>query len=339
MNIIELRKRTRVFEDVCLVTDSMQWSNAKVIAAYRHPNGEWSLEDRPGSELFGYIHPTNEWSEMGFDELPVEFFNHQLFDCDPHDEGSVRSFIATWGFPFLPFRNMYADTTSWHYLDRGRIARAIRRTSAVRDFALVLGNKYYDDEYRHDYADASAEELEEYGEEYWVYRPLPVYGESIPDEAEWEHYKGLYSTDNIGICDAISLDEAALTLAMLQEAVRSIMDSVRNGSAIHARHLDTVNMGSSYQRLLHWDGAYSGARTRWQHYSMLTSAICNQVIDAFADEAPWRDCACEGCSVTFKRKQSRAYAPTSDSIYCCVACEERQKKRNQRAAARNRIRR
>ena len=58
----------------------------------------------------------------------------------------------------------------------------------------------------------------------------------------------------------------------------------------------------------------------------------NGGIEAFDDPAPWRDCACEDCSVTFKRKQSKAFAPTSDSIYCCNACEERQRKCNVKVA-------
>ena len=71
----------------------------------------------------------------------------------------------------------------------------------------------------------------------------------------------------------------------------------------------------------------------------LTSAVCNQMVEAMADEAPWRICACEGCGIPFKRKQSRDSNADSrkNSKYCSEACQQRQKKRNMRASAKNRI--
>lgn len=337
MDVRELGRKTRVYECASLVSDQLTWSNARVITAHRNHDGEWSLEEGPGYSPFGYIHPADAWSDMDFGELPVEFFNHQLFAYDPRSEGSVRSFVETWGFPFLPLRNMDGNLTDWHRRDLAEIDSALKKTDEVRDLALVLGSKYYEEEYRFD-DEASPEELEEYGEDCLLNRPFPRYGDRIPTKDEAEHYRSLYASSNPGICDAISIEEASLTLRMLQDSVSSIMDAVRGRSTVHARHLDVINMGSSYPRLLHWNGAYSGTQNKQQRYSLLTAAICNQIIDAFADVTPWRDCACEGCNVTFKRKQSGAYAPTSDSVYCCTACEERQKKRNQRAAARNRIR-
>lgn len=68
----------------------------------------------------------------------------------------------------------------------------------------------------------------------------------------------------------------------------------------------------------------------------LTAAVCRQMIETLSDHAPWRECACKGCGRMFKRKQG-ARNPHRDSAYCCKKCEERQRKRNQREAARNRI--
>ena len=130
---------------------------------------------------------------------------------------------------------------------------------------------------------------------------------------------------------------------MLQWAANSLVESVREGKVLHGRVMDTLNLGGSNSRMVRstFEGGLGRAWTQTESiqssYSLLTAAICNQMIDAIADPIPWRDCACDGCNVTFKRKQSKANAPTSDSIYCCTACEERQKKRNQRAAAKNRI--
>lgn len=68
----------------------------------------------------------------------------------------------------------------------------------------------------------------------------------------------------------------------------------------------------------------------------LTSAVCRQMVETISDPAPWRECACVGCDRMFKRKQG-ARNPHRDSVYCCKQCEERQRKRNQRKAAKNRI--
>lgn|GEM_PF-3521904 len=70
-----------------------------------------------------------------------------------------------------------------------------------------------------------------------------------------------------------------------------------------------------------------------------TWAISNQTINTIADDAPWRRCACVGCERVFKRKQTdTSVRPSSSSVYCCKVCEEKQKKRNQRQSAKNRIR-
>lgn len=346
MHIRELAKKTVVYADVNIEADPIEWSDARVVVAYRSDSGEWSLEAKPGFELIGYIHPEDDWgSGMNSSKLPVEFFNHQLQDYDPHSEESVRSFVTEWGFPFLPLRNMAKNVTAWRYQDRDRIDAAVSATEALRDFAHVLGSKYLDDEYKYENGDPDIiyeDEEDEDGDIYYLDdRTEPVYGDVIPTGSDADYYRGLYDSTNIGICDAISLEEASLTLEMLQQAIEALMDTIKSGSSLHMRYLDTINMGSSNSRMLLSATkslkSYSAAETEQQQYSLLTAAICNQVIDAFDDPIPWRECACEGCGVIFKRKQSKANAPTSDSIYCCTACEERQKKRNQRAAAKNRI--
>lgn len=87
---------------------------------------------------------------------------------------------------------------------------------------------------------------------------------------------------------------------------------------------------------IYFDTSGRSLRTK----GLLTSAICNQIIDSFSDEASWRRCACEGCFRVFKRRRpgKEGVRPDSDSKYCCLTCKNRQAKRNQREAARNRIR-
>lgn len=347
MHIRELERKTTVYGTGALVAETLEWARGKVVTVYRDHEGKWSLDGGDSFELMGYIHPASGWEVMDSSKLPVEFFNHQLRDCDPRSEESVRVFIERWGFPFLPLRNMARDSFAWSYQDEGEIDEALTATSDVKKLALVLGAKYWDDDRRYEELMRELDEEDDEAEDYRMFESIeellpPRYAESIPIGADVERYSSMYSENDIGICDAISFREASLTIRMLQESVERVMDTVRTGRSIHMRYLDTFNMGSSHSRIIRYQAggsvAISGAKTTLQRYSLLTSAICNQVIDSFADPIPWRDCACEGCITTFKRKQSRANAPTSDSIYCCTACEERQRKRNQRAAAKDRIR-
>lgn len=339
MNIEELRKKTAVYENVELHTDPVEWPRGDIVVAYRTPSGNWSLKDGEGFEVVGYIHPCNGWGPMNADDLPVEFFNHQLRDYDPHSEASVRKFVQDWGFPFLPQRNMSAAGGGWAYQDTDRINAAISATDSVRGLAQILGAMWTDEYDRRTKQgrygvrgdDGTTFLDEEAFEEY----EEPEYGERIPTGAEADMFKSM--ANGMEESDAISFAEASLTLEILQVAVLSVMRCIRHGGMIHMKHLDAFNIGSSNPRTIQYGGWHSGAATSQQLHSMLTAAICNQVIDAFNDPAPWRDCACEGCHVTFKRKQSKAKTPASDSVYCCSACEERQKKRNQRSAAKNRI--
>ena len=341
MHIAELRRRTTVFQDGHLKSRCIEWTIGDVVTVYRNELGKWSFKGGVGYRLVGFIHPYDKLlPELDSSSLPTEFFNHQLFECDPTSEESVMSFVTTWGFPFIPLRNMPSSNTAWRYQDEKRIVDAIQATHELRELALTLGGKYLSD--LDDFeSDPSEDELELYEEDYLSHRNWPKYGDYIPTGNDASFFKNLYSPSNKGIQDAISFAEAALTLEMLQESIRALMNSVRTGAKVHMRHLDTINMGSAnpYLLLISSDGvtSYSSAETERQQYSLLTAAICNQILDSFRDTAPWRACACKGCTTIFKRKQGLANTPSSDSVYCCKACEERQKKRNQRMAAKNRI--
>ena len=339
MHVRELRKKTTVYENVELHAEPIEWSRAEVVVAYRTPDGEWSLEEGEGNEAVGYIHPCNAWGPMDITQLPVEFFNHQLKEYDPGSEASVRKFVSDWGFPFLPQRNLSKDGGGWAYIDVERINSAIAATDEVRGLAQILGAMWTDEYDRRTkqgrYGTYTEDNSLILDDEAFENYEEPVYGERIPTGAEAELFRSM--SNGVDESDAISLEEAALALETLQIAVLNVMHCIRHGGLIHMKHLDVFNVGGSNMRTIQCGGWRSGAATSQQVHSMLTAAICNQMIDAFVDPAPWRDCACEGCDVTFKRKQSKAKAPASDSIYCCSACEERQKKRNQRAAAKNRI--
>lgn len=156
--------------------------------------------------------------------------------------------------------------------------------------------------------------------------------------------EGIFETEDIlkngntpRIC--ISIKEAVSTLAVFQSIVSMMFDAIENDST-PLLDMEPVNAAScnpfyliSYPSI----SLSSPQMTDLEHRGMLTCAIANQIIDAMRDEAPWKKCACVGCRVLFKRKQSGRNNPDSKSIYCSSRCEQKQCKRNQRAAAKARI--
>lgn len=139
----------------------------------------------------------------------------------------------------------------------------------------------------------------------------------------------------------VSDEEVRRSILWLKLAVLNIVYGV--GAADH-KATEIINRAAApsnllrtdeYAQFLIMDSGGSGLAS----CGLLTSAICSQIIDSFADDAEWRMCACEGCGRIFKRKRpdGKAVRPHNDSKYCCTPCKDRQTKRNQRTAARNRI--
>lgn len=137
----------------------------------------------------------------------------------------------------------------------------------------------------------------------------------------------------------VSLEEMSLAIEAMQYEVRSLFSYLRGDSD-------------------YWPGWYVNAAScnglhvcsdqdeaRWMMANpTLTSALSNQIIDFIASETPMKECACEGCGRIFKQYHSTAserMPKTSKnpprSVYCCKKCRDRQTKRNQRAAAKSRI--
>ncbi len=253
-------------------------------------------------------------------DLPMEFFNHQLMGCDPHDKQSLADFMARWGLLFSPFRS--AKVPSSCSLDAEQIEASIMRTTALED-GLVM-----------DYDDAESE----------LARLLET---GAIDEVDEDRAASMLC-NYIGEPAAgrvVSLDEAASTLHILQTTVEIIRRTARYGwENLEELYyvIGVLNAGSCNSLTVQLaPNCFYGlnlAADRGEAYRVcLTSAICNQLIECLADKTPWRICECEGCNRVFKRKQTKSSNPNCDSKYCCDPCMERQKKRNQREAAKNRI--
>lgn len=245
------------------------------------------LCDNVDLEIVGYKGAGMRVYTMESSSLPVEFFNHQLFEYDPTNEDDVHEFLACYGLLFSPSREDENCFEDW-------------------------GEPMCE-------SDAAAKDLTEQMEEHFHKKPI---------------------TANV-----VSLLEASFTLRVLQETVTSMMTLLKKSDATlddMARIKSVLGAASRHplEIVASWEGVTPTAhlhRNGLSSHGLLVSAICNQIVDALDDPTPWRTCACEGCERLFKYKQSKSAGHDSDSKYCCDKCMERQKKRNQRAAAKNRI--
>ena len=167
------------------------------------------------------------------------------------------------------------------------------------------------------------------------FRPIPKLGKMNGD--------GVYAESKAsGTLLYVSRSEAESAVLWLKLAVLELVYGA-NGAPEH-RIAEIVNRAAAPRRILRLE-RYSGAVLMDMKGSglascgLLTSAVCSQLVESFADNAEWRVCACDGCGRVFKRKrpEDERTQPHGDSKYCCTACKNRQAKRNQRAAAKNRI--
>lgn len=246
--------------------------------------------DNSSFAVVGYYFPNRLRAhriEMEYKKLPVEFFNHQLMECDCNNEESIFAFVSEWGFPFSPQRVSYGIGTSidcdYSEIDTESILGIAHTT--------ILEKRFIPSDEEH--------------------APLP-----------WE---------------IISFQEAKTTIRALQITSKSVTDFVRSEKG--SPWIEFINAAICnphyVSRIPH--ASFENETNNLTKRGFLSSAVCNQIVNTITDEAPWRLCACEGCNRIFKRRQSKSNNPDSDSIYCCDKCSERQKKRNQRAAAKNRI--
>lgn len=321
MSISDISRKTRIFDDP-FVACEISWRSGEVVEiramdeeyfeedassfddieldgeVLMHRNDEGRLVE---NATVGYQHPQMLIFHGIKTALPTEFFTHQLMDVDSNNDESVLRFVQEFGFPYSPLRN----EPKWPV-----------------------------------YAGISRDVINEHRKAVEATNKLEYFLTKAEDARRDD---GSSTIGSLFSGMVISKREAAFTIRLMQSVSEFIQTSVIAGessSEDKSGLLQVVNFGAcnplyaSGHSFVHRE--HSGGNLH--EYGMLTSAICNQIIETLADDAPWRMCACEGCGKAFKRKQSTANGTHSnDSIYCCKLCEERQKKRNQRKAAKERI--
>lgn len=305
--IRDISQRTQVFENDLKVIP-ISWRNDPVERIYGRIEGRVVevIHYEPSDDgVIGYFMRDTPIQKLLFaNKLPIEFFNHELMAVNVDSEQSLFEFVSKWGFPYSPMRNERLQWDRWDSL-----TPAERKTE---DYNLRVCR------------------LTQQIEEALHYNYLSK--KERNSAISWKKMR--QQSDDFGFA-VISLDEVRLSILTLQTAIKGIWSHFKHGTDVY---LGAINRASR-RSLVVTSGNYSPnwASGELAEYGLLTSAICNQIIDTIAEETPWRACACEGCEVVFKRKQSGVLSPYSESIYCSKRCEERQKKRNQRAAAKNRI--
>lgn len=268
-----------------------------------------------------FIEPDEDYVFQS-EDLPIEFFNHQLLGIDPTScsDDDLLAFARAWGFVYSPFRESLADDVKEPYgrdlLTRS--AQAIAKTEAA-----IVGEYFPPaEDYSHIYTDTrnsrpciSVSEMRVAIETIqFLVNEFFLYDSEILDEVKMNSDLDLYKTD-LAELNAVSAKDKAPELERLLFALCSpdMMGSLPDY---------TVSLMDS-------DSCLSNR-------GMLTVAIYYQLLEVINDSTPWRLCECEGCNRIFKHKQSRKRKSEQskhnrdDSAYCCDACKERQMKRNQR---------
>ncbi|MGI6216878.1 MAG: hypothetical protein ACOYIK_04625 [Coriobacteriales bacterium] len=124
----------------------------------------------------------------------------------------------------------------------------------------------------------------------------------------------------------ISECEAISTIECLQACIRSMFWQIEGEEwerAIFPNWQGFIEAGARHNLEITAYGVPSmnpPRRSTLDSWGLLTSAICNQVIDAIADPAPWRKCVNEKCGRIFKYTRSDAKKPHCDAVYCCKQC-------------------
>ncbi|WP_251198052.1 hypothetical protein [Anaerotardibacter muris] len=254
-----------------------------------------TLEESPLSEINYYIATLDPDSErnpevMSYEELPIEFFNHQLMECDEGSSESVLNFIKEWGMPFSPVRTDTVCDAGFDAL-RGKSSEGVIETDYLY----------------------SVEELQ---------------GSWIISEKEARSTIGLLKKVVEELRDyVVEFHESTGDPSSPEKREQLMRRRYRIGSVLNAGSCNPLSVGPMMNEQLHIDADIIPLSCLGLLTSAICNQIIESIGNK---EVPWRKCACVGCNAVFKYQQSSARKPYADSYYCCVLHAERQRKRNNR---------
>lgn len=331
LTLENLKEKTTVFEDTSPAISSVSWLRCNRIKRdlYQPSEDDFDfrdilIESQEGLDadyseglVYFVMDPVDcGLVPMSANQLPTEFFNHQLFEyasTDKEPDSRVWALMEEWGLLFSPLRNDWGCLDGWQFLETMSMqgvretdvlvermpnlaGLAVSKLEAETTFAVLKEivlflRKYIRNE------DARSLSMLARPLAAASCNPFQVVAPHVPTETE----KGveLVRADVMRKIKEETADLPEPTQAQIRESLET-------------RQLEEFPMPL-------------------RKTGMLTSAVCNQILDTIAiADVPWRECACDGCDVIFKYSQSNAVSFNQDAYYCCPTHGARQRKRNSR---------
>lgn len=329
--INELKEKTVVYEKPLEIVTSVSWQKFNAIEEevilfdsddleFQYElieNAEGLTPDYSEGVAFYIGNSSKERDDatdkLDLDSLPIEFFNHQLFETYTNKKNesspdSTLQFMEEWGLLFSPLRNNWACLGGWQFLETMSM-QGVKETDFLLNRVPELQGKAVS-KLEADITRIVLQEIVYFLRKY--IRSGNTDSVSLQMIREPLNAASCYPFQLVnpsadGIEDAF-LDAREIFKRLNKEATSEeveLLDSfIEEGQRRIARLMD---------RSL-------------DEMGLLTSAICNQIIQSIHNtDLPWRECAYEKCKAIFKYSQSSAQTPNGDSAYCCPKHSDNQR--------------
>lgn len=285
--------------------------------------------------------------EMTAQQLPREFYAHQLLDVDPGNVDSLLGFVSRWGFVYDPYRD--EDRARWplRFVDlRSRLAGSVplgggapyaagNESERIRLLIAYMATN-----------NAMGYEMERTRTGWYVCpEPLETVTACAPEPLRRDINGFTGREFGYWVPPIVSVDEAAAVVERSQQtacAVLSWVGSVLNGD-IDPSEL-RLKDESIFRDVPFSRGVYpAGAGGVGSVCGCFVSAVFDQLQSALLSAEPWKVCANEECNRPFKQKQNfqdgrrESWKRSGKDKYCCEQCRNAQGNRNKRASALKRV--
>lgn len=229
-------------------------------------------------------------NEPFLNNLPQEFYLHELMDIDPTSNKAVETFARKWGMPYHPTRWCNASLIYGCGYDLGAISELIAETEKA---AKNLGKQEYK---------ALNIESDSY------------IGPSCSCLSIREASEALSFLQRLVNClDMFLIGETPQIKDLF------MLWSIQQTAACND---DLFFNGASYSEM------FRSTRDGIPDFT-ITNAIANQIFETAKDDIPYRRCAWCGRNFKYRRSSTTKPAKTtrkqSSSIYCCQKCYQSMK--------------
>lgn len=252
-------------------------------------------------------------NKLSTDSLPIEFFNHQLFETytnkkNKENPDATLLFMEEWGLLFSPLRNNWGCLDGWQFLEAMSM-QGVKETDFLLEHAPELCGKAVSKLE----ADTTRVVLQEIV--YFLRKHIRSGGADI---SSLQMIRGPL---NASSCYPLQLIDPSV-------------DGIKDASLSAKELLKLLNREATSEEEALLDSFIERDRLKMSRFEdktlsemgLLTSAICNQIIQSVRNtNLPWRECAYEKCDVIFKYSQSEARTPNADSAYCCPKHSDNQR--------------